>query len=177
MRKRNIALIGFRATGKSTVGQILAADLEMEFVDMDKRLTLEAGRTIRTWVEEEGWESFRRAESNLLGIIRWMTGVVVATGGGIVLDPESRQLLREHFFTVRLKASPETIHTRLTADPESTAARPPLSKLSLMDEIVHVLSERDVLYTEASAMQIDTEGRQPRSVAQEIMAAYGQGRS
>ena len=69
MRQRNIALIGFRATGKSTVGQILARKLGREFVDMDQRLTSEAGRDIATWVKQDGWDSFRRSESGLLGTI------------------------------------------------------------------------------------------------------------
>src|SRR5208337_2102232 len=114
MRHRNIALIGFRATGKSAVGEILARKLGRQFVDMDQRLTSESGRDIATWVKQDGWDSFRKSESALLGIIREQEGLVVATGGGIVLDPQSRTLLRKHFFTVWLRASPQTIYTRLS---------------------------------------------------------------
>ena len=63
MRKRNIALIGFRATGKSTVGKILARHLGMAFVNTDKRLVSEAGLDIAAWVKRDGWDAFRKAES------------------------------------------------------------------------------------------------------------------
>ncbi len=146
MRQRNIALIGFRATGKSTVGKILARKLGREFVDMDQRLSSEAGRDIATWVKENGWDSFRKSESGLIGIISEQKGLVVATGGGIVLDPQSRKVLRNHFFTVWLKATPQTIYARLISDPESLRTRPALCDLPMKEEIVKVLSEREALY-------------------------------
>ncbi len=169
MRLRNIALIGFRATGKSTVGEILARKLGRQFVDMDQRLTSESGRDIATWVKQDGWDSFRKSESALLGIISEQEGLVVATGGGIVLDPQSRTLLRKHFFTVWLRASPQTIYTRLSSDPGSLATRPPLSELPVKEEIVRVLSERKPLYARVAAIQIDTEGKQSIQIADEIL--------
>jgi shikimate kinase len=172
MRQRNIALIGFRATGKSTVGQILARKLGMEFVDMDQRLTSEAGRDIATWVQQDGWDSFRRSESSLLVIISEQKGLVVATGGGIILDPQSRGLLREHFFTVWLKATPQTIYARLGSDPGSPRTRPSLSELPMKQEIVRVLSEREPLYTQVAVIEIDTEGKDSIRIADEIITFF-----
>jgi len=172
MRLRNIALIGFRATGKSAVGEILARKLGRQFVDMDQRLTSESGRDIATWVKQDGWDSFRRSESALLGIISEQKGLVVATGGGIVLDPQSRRLLRKHFFTVWLKATPQTIYTRLSSDPGSLATRPSLSGLPVKEEILKVLSERKPLYAQVAVIEIDTEGKQLIRIADEIVTLF-----
>ncbi len=168
MRERNIALIGFRATGKSTVGKILARKLGRLFLDMDQRLASEAGCSIAAWVEQEGWDSFRRAESALLKLISLQKDLVVATGGGVVLDPQSRRVLSENFFTVWLKATPETIYARLSSDPGSTLTRPSLSELPVKEEIEKVLFQREPLYSQVAGAEIDTEGKQTIRIADEI---------
>ena len=168
MRERNIALIGFRATGKSTVGKILARKLGRRFLDMDQRLTSEAGRDIAAWVEQEGWDSFRRAESALLEIISLQKDLVVATGGGVILDPQNRRVLRENFFTVWLKATPKTIYARLSSDPGSPLTRPSLSELPMKEEIEKVLCQREPFYSEVADIEIDTEGKQAIGIADEI---------
>ena len=171
MKQCNIALIGFRATGKSIVGEILARKLSMWFIDMDRRLISEAGRDIATWVEQEGWDSFRRAESRLLETISFQEGLVVATGGGIILDPQNRTMLRKHFLTVWLKAAPQTIRARLSADPVTPQTRPSLSELPMPEEIVKVLSEREPLYSQAADIEIDTGAKEPIEIAEEIVRA------
>jgi shikimate kinase len=171
MKERNIALIGFRATGKTTVGKILAQRLSRGFIDMDLSLTSEAGRDITAWVAQEGWDSFRRAESGLLGVIGLQERLVVATGGGIILDPQNREVLRKDFFTVWLKASPQTIHDRLRSDPGSPLMRPALSELPIREEIEKALSEREPLYSEVANIEIDTEGKETMWVVEEIIRA------
>ena len=168
MRERNIALIGFRATGKSTVGKILAEKLGRIFIDMDQYLIASAGREIACWVKLEGWDSFRKAESELLRTLISREGFVVATGGGIVLDPKNRRILNEHFFTAWLKASVETIFCRTNSDPGSCATRPPLSELPLRDEIEKVLSERQPLYAGTADLEIDTELKTAEEIADRI---------
>ena len=84
--KTRIALIGFRASGKSLVGKLLAEELNLSFVDMDERLVASFGRGIDQWVQAHGWESFRQAESELLEELSREQGLVVATGGGVVLS-------------------------------------------------------------------------------------------
>jgi shikimate kinase len=137
---------------------------------MDQRLTSEAGRDIATWVKQDGWDSFRRSESSLLGIISGQKGLVVATGGGIVLHPQSRRVLRKHFFTVWLKATPQTIYARLSSDPGSLLTRPSLSELPMEEEIVKMLSERKPLYAQVAIIEVDTEGKQSIQIADEIVA-------
>lgn len=171
MRERNIALIGFRATGKSTVGKILARKLGRQFLDMDQRLTSEAGRDIAAWVKQEGWDSFRRAESALLEIISLQKDLVVATGGGVILDPQNRRVLLENFFTVWLKATPKTIYARLSSDPGSTKTRPSLSELPMKEEIEKELCQREPFYSQVADVEIDTEGKQAMGIADEILNA------
>jgi shikimate kinase len=170
MKERNIALIGFRATGKTTVGKILARQLNRIFLDMDEHLTASAGREIACWVKLEGWNSFRQAESELLKTLSTRGDMVVATGGGVILAPENRRLLKESFFPVWLKASAETIHSRIISDPQSLSTRPPLSELPLEHEIRKSLSERDPLYRETAEFEIDTEGKTLAGIALEIEA-------
>ncbi|MHC1725700.1 MAG: shikimate kinase [Syntrophobacteraceae bacterium] len=168
MRERNIALIGFRATGKSSVGKILARKLSRVFIDMDLHLSASAGREIACWVRSEGWGTFRKAESELLTNLASRKGLVVSTGGGIVLAPENLAILDQHFFTVWLKASAETIHARINSDPQSCSTRPPLSDLPLKDEIEKTLLERTPLYSKAAGLELDTEGKTLTRIVQEI---------
>lgn len=170
MRERNIALIGFRATGKTTVGRILARELGLLFIDMDQHLSASAGREISCWVRLEGWASFRRAESELLRVLGTRTGLVVATGGGIILDPENRRALKEKFHTIWLNASPGTIQARMSADPHTGAMRPPLSDLPPDEEIEKTLSERNPLYSATALIEIDAEGKSPEEIARHILA-------
>lgn len=168
MESRNIALIGFRATGKSAVGKILARELGRVFIDMDRHLVASAGREIACWVRLEGWPSFRKAESELLAALGSRAGLVVATGGGVVLDPGNRKILAERFHTVWLKASPETVQARMAKDPESHSTRPPLSELPPEEEIRHILAEREPLYSASAELQIDTEGKTIAEIARQI---------
>ncbi|HYA43782.1 MAG TPA: shikimate kinase [Syntrophobacteraceae bacterium] len=171
MKHRSIALIGFRATGKTTVGKILAQKLYRTFIDMDMCLISKAGRDIAAWVGQEGWDSFRRAESALLEVICLQKRLVVATGGGIILDPQNREALRKNFFTAWLKADPHTIHRRLSSDPRSPQMRPALCELPILEEIEKVLSEREPLYTLVADIEIDTEGKEAIRIAEEILGA------
>jgi len=169
---RNIALIGFRATGKSSVGKILAQMLGCTFVDMDHYLTASAGREIECWVRLDGWESFRRAESELLQALGSKEDLVVATGGGVVLAPENREVLNKSFFTVWLKAGAETIHSRILSDPASAANRPPLSELPMEVEIRKLISEREPLYELCADIQLDSERTTPAQIAEKIMEGF-----
>jgi shikimate kinase len=169
MKERNIALIGFRATGKTAVGKILAQRLNRIFVDMDEHLSASTGREIACWVRAEGWDSFRRAESELLKALGTRCGLVVATGGGVVLSTDNRRILKNSFISVWLKAGTETIHSRITSDPQSCSTRPPLSELPLGEEIRESLTEREPLYLESADLEIDTEGRSLSEVALEIV--------
>lgn len=152
-----IALIGFRATGKSFIGKLLAERLLLKFVDMDEALTASFGEDISSWVRRHGWESFRKAEGELLRSLAQEESIVVACGGGVVLAETNRATLQESFFVVWLEASEQTIYNRLTEDPKTPSQRPALTSYPLREEIERSLAERLPLYEETAHLRISTD--------------------
>ena len=153
---RNIALVGFRATGKSSVGRIVALELGWSFVDMDEELVSVFGESIDKFVARKGWPSFRKEESRLLERLAQGERQVIATGGGIILSESNRSILRKDFLVVWLKASARVLIERLRSDPTTSSYRPPLTDLRLEDEVCHLLKEREPFYREVAHHVIDT---------------------
>ena len=89
----NIVLVGYRGTGKSAVGQILAQNLGLSYVEMDAEIVSQAGQTIPEFVAAHGWDSFRDLESNILFELTQQTGWVIDTGGGVIERPANHPLL------------------------------------------------------------------------------------
>jgi shikimate kinase len=164
----NIALIGFRASGKSLVGKLLAEELGLSFVDMDARLVASFGMDIDQWVHSQGWESFRQEESGLLKRLARERGLVIATGGGVVLRASNRELLKNNFLVVWLKASLETTCLRMLGDPNTGANRPALTSLPLQDEIRQILAERSTLYQETADIILETDDELPDQLVSKI---------
>lgn len=140
----NIYLIGPRASGKTTLGLRLAERLGRPFTDLDAAFVAKHGETIAELVGREGWDAFRRAEAAILAETGKCQGLVVATGGGVVLLPENREILsRGRVFY--LQADPDRLAERLLAD-VNEAQRPKLTELGLREEIKTTLAEREPLY-------------------------------
>jgi shikimate kinase len=118
-----IFLIGYRGTGKSTVARLLADKLGLEAIDADHELELRAGKTIRRIFAEDGEKAFRDLESTLLAEFGERDGVVIATGGGVVLRPENRAILRTG--RVVWLSAPADVLWRRMCDDESTRERRP----------------------------------------------------
>lgn len=176
MKRRNIALIGFRTTGKSVTGKILAKRLGRIFVDMDDVLVATLGQDIDGWVRSHGWESFRKAESELLKTLSLRENLVVATGGGVILKGDNRQILKESFDVVWLQAPPHTLYSRLLEDPKTRSQRPALTDLPMKEEIERLLHERSPLYSQAADLILDTDTCPPQEVASQIHEwSLGQG--
>lgn len=140
----NIYLIGPRASGKTTLGQRLAQRLNRPFVDLDARFVEVRGETIAALVEREGWDAFRQAEAAILAETAAQKGLVVATGGGVVLLPENRARLAKGL-VLYLQADPARLAQRLMAD-LNAEQRPKLTEMGLAEEIVATLAEREPLY-------------------------------
>ncbi len=153
----NIYLIGFRCTGKTTLGKMIAQKLGWSFVDLDAMVTDRAGKTVEALVAESGWEKFRRFEKEVLGEVSRQKGIVVATGGGIVLDPENSARLKNTGHVIWLTASPEVIVKRMKIDTSNLHQRPSLTGEGMIDEVEEVLKEREALYRAAAHQVIDTE--------------------
>src|SRR3989339_257231 len=105
-RHPNLVLIGYRGTGKTSVGARLAEVLQRPFVDLDQVLVSEAGRSVADIVAQGGWAEFRRLEKQLVARYRNTRGLVLATGGGVVLDPNNVAALRGNGILIWLTAGP-----------------------------------------------------------------------
>jgi XRE family aerobic/anaerobic benzoate catabolism transcriptional regulator len=148
-----IALLGIRGAGKSTIGTRLAARLNLPFLELDRLVEAEAGLSLTEVFALHGEEYYRRLEVEALRrLLRGSAGAVLATGGGIVTNPEARELLEDHTITVWLKASAEEHWNRVVqqGDPRPMAGRP-----AAKAELRRLLAEREPLYRRAR-YRIDT---------------------
>jgi XRE family aerobic/anaerobic benzoate catabolism transcriptional regulator len=149
-----IALLGLRGAGKSTVGELLAARLGRQFVELDARIELDSGLRIGELFELHGEAWFRRAEREALRALLTPAGepLVLATGGGLVTAPETYTLLREHAHTVWLRARPEEHWTRVVAQGDT---RPMANDAEAFKHLCAILAERERLYAQADVV-VDT---------------------
>lgn len=162
-----IVLIGYRGTGKTTIGRQLAGKLGYAFVDVDPLIEQSAALPIAEIFRRFGEPHFRDLEARIIAQLDPQTPAVISTGGGAILRKDNVENLRRNAFVVWLFASPETLLTRIRADATTAARRPNLTALPPLDEIRHLLQQRHPLYQAASDIQIDT---QNLSIA-EILAA------
>lgn len=161
---RPLILIGYRGTGKTSLGKRLARRLSRGFTDTDQLVVTAAGRSIPEIFAEEGEAAFRRREAAALAEACRAGGRVIATGGGIVLLEENMSLLRKCGAVVWLTARPEVILSRIAGD----ANRPALTGLGPLEEIRSMLEIRNPLYAEVAALTVDTSDRPFLKVAEEI---------
>ncbi|MBI1900176.1 MAG: shikimate kinase [Planctomycetia bacterium] len=166
----NLILIGYRGTGKSTVARLVARRLGWESLDADVEVELRAGKPIAAIFADEGEAAFRDLESAVLQSLSGRDRLVLAAGGGAVLRPENRRLLKRLGKVVWLKADAQTIQERLSADETTAARRPNLTASGGLAEIVELLERREPLYRETADWKIDTVGRSPGEIAAEIVA-------
>jgi shikimate kinase len=166
-----IHLIGYRGTGKSAVAQLLAARLGWDWVDADVELELRAGKSIAAIFADDGEGAFRDLESAVLAELVRHERRVLATGGGVVLRAENRELLRSGAIVVWLKARPETILRRLSDDWTTVSRRPNLTTGGL-EEIRAMLSQRTPLYRECADLEVDTDEKTLAEVAAEILREF-----
>lgn len=168
----NLYLIGYRCTGKTTVGQALARRLDWPFYDTDRMLVESAGSSIDQMVASRGWPFFREQERHALETVAARDCQVVATGGGIVLDGRNIAVMKKTGTVVWLTAGRKTIEVRMRADAATDGNRPPLTGQGLMDEIEAVLSERRPLYEKAADVTIDTDGETIETIGDRIIAGF-----
>ncbi|MBT3880962.1 MAG: shikimate kinase [Candidatus Scalindua sp.] len=166
----NIVLIGFRGTGKSTVGRLLAKHLERVFVDSDKCIESSTGKTIKSIFEEDGEEVFRKIEADTIAELSKADNNVISAGGGVVLKEDNVKNLKENGFLVLLEATPEIIHTRIALDEKATLQRPSLTDKTPINEIKHLISEREPAYKNAADYTVNTSYVSCEDIVNEIIA-------
>lgn len=163
---KGIALIGFMGSGKSTVGPILAEELELAFVDLDDVAAGLASATVGEIFAADGEAGWRRWESLALRKVVERNPVVLACGGGVVLKPENRDTLRREFLTIYLKTSEAVLVGRL----KNASGRPLLEVADQEQAVARLLEERRDIYEASAHAILSTDGKKPRTVAAEAAA-------
>ena len=164
----NVVLIGCRGAGKSTVGSLLAERCELDFHDTDELIELRSGQCISEMVAMRGWEFFRDREKEVVRELSGIDPAVIATGGGVVLDPENISFLKQNGLLIWLTADEDTIIGRIEADRDKDQQRPSLTGGTLTDETLSVMAERSSLYEKAADLSVDTSVKSLDDVVDEI---------
>lgn len=167
---RNIVLIGFMGTGKTSIGRLLANRLGRPFIDSDKKIEHECGMAIRDIFATYGQAFFREKEKNVIAKIARYKNSVIATGGGVVLNPENVSRLRSNGVLITLTASLEVIVERTAR----RSNRPLLEQADRVKTIAKLLQERAGLYDQGDFI-IDTDHNTPQQVVDAILVFLRQG--
>jgi shikimate kinase len=172
---KTIALVGFRATGKSTVGQLLGQELHWPWWDSDLEIERETGTSVTEGFSRHGEQWFRDVEEQVVRRLLQECPAVVSLGGGAISRPSTRALLKSLDSVVWLQSSPETIAARMQGDPNSVTRRPNLTGLPAMDEIRALLAARDPLYAEVSHLRYNTDTLSPACIVDQIRSRLAAG--
>lgn len=163
----SIIVTGFMGSGKSTVGRLLAGKLQRPFIDMDTEIERREGRAISDIFAREGEPVFRRIERALVEELADRRGLVVATGGGVVLDPDNIADFSRTGLLVCLDARPEVVLARV----EKESHRPLLEGEARMQRITNLMRDRAPCYARI-AHHIDTNGLSADAVAEAVLSVY-----
>ena len=153
-------LLGFMGAGKSTI----ARGLDPDFVDMDSLLEDRLGMPIARFFEEKGEAAFRQVESEILADLL-KTDQVVSTGGGVVISPRNRALLKQNPENIYLKADFETLYQRISADKEN---KRPLFLNNSKEDLAAIFNERQAWYEEVASKVIDVSKLSPEEIIEEL---------
>ena len=163
---KNLVLVGFMGSGKSSVGRLAARDLGFQFVDTDQIVVERAGRPISEIFQTEGEASFRALETAAIQSLGGVEKHVVSTGGGAILSEQNRQLLRSLGFVVCLTASEEVLYERVSRNTK----RPLLQTENPRETLSKLIRERSALYSAAAHHTLDTTSM-PQSSAVEALVS------
>jgi XRE family aerobic/anaerobic benzoate catabolism transcriptional regulator len=169
-RRERVALIGLRGGGKSTLGRGLADRLGVPFIELDKQIEQATGMELGEMFEMFGQETFRRSERAALeAVLREQPRFVLATGGGLVTEPATYELLLASCLTVWIRTSPDEHMQRVAAQGD---LRPMSENARAMDDLVSILKSREPLYAKADIV-LDTEGKAAQASLDRLTALVG----
>lgn len=167
--KDNIALIGFMGSGKTTIGKILAKYLDMKFIDIDKMISAREKKSIPEIFEEKGEQYFRKLEREIVLEESLNNNIVIATGGGVIIDNENIKNLKETSFIVYLDCTIECIYERV----KNSKNRPLLNVENMFETIQELHKKRELLYKISCDISIKIdENSNMYDTAEEIKNAY-----
>ncbi|HEY8665275.1 MAG TPA: shikimate kinase [Tepidisphaeraceae bacterium] len=153
----SVVLIGYRGSGKTTIGRKLAERLWQKFVDVDDLIAASAGKSIKEIFEQDGEDHFRDLEAQAVRNVSQLNDHVIGLGGGTLMRQESRRILKEAGHRlIYLRCEPGTLLQRIQSDPQSAQTRPNLTALGGgIEEITHMLSQREPVYREVADAELD----------------------
>lgn len=163
---KNIFLIGFMGSGKSTIAKVLAKKLDVMQVEMDEQIQAEQAMPITEIFAKHGEEYFRDIETELLERLQAKDGVVVSCGGGAVLREKNREIMKQSGVIVLLTAKPETILGRV----KNSTNRPVLNGHMNVEYITELMEKRRACYEAAADIVVATDGKSSEAIAEEILA-------
>ncbi|MGQ4873261.1 MAG: shikimate kinase [Promethearchaeia archaeon] len=169
MKKDSIALIGFMATGKTTIGKELVKRLGNDyiFIETDQLIVEKAGKTIPEIFAEEGEIKFREYEISACKMASEFRKAVISCGGGVVLNKINIDYLKKNCYIILLKATVDEIYKRALKD--KIESRPIINKEDPRSEIEKVLNFREPFYESAAEIIIDTTGKKVEEIVNEIL--------
>jgi shikimate kinase len=163
----NLALIGFMGTGKSSVGRLVADQLHFEFLDTDELIEKRASKSITAIFAQDGEPAFRELERQLVVELAARTRTVIATGGGLPVNPTNLGSLKQHALVICLWASPEKVFERV----RNQTHRPLLHEPDPRAKIRALLAAREPFYRQADVL-LNSEFRSIREVAQQVINQF-----
>ncbi len=163
---KNIALVGFMGSGKSTVGRALSQKMGYLFIDLDRRIEKSTGRFIPEIFKRDGEDTFRQIEAAVLKDVLAAKKAVVSCGGGIVLREENRDILKQKAIVIYLKAETDELFRRVGA---TGSKRPLLNVEDPKAEIKRLVEEREPLYQSVANMTINTAGETINNIVETII--------
>ena len=165
-----ITLIGYRGSGKTTVARPLAERLGWNWVDADTVIEQTAGRTIREIFADQGEPAFRELERQVMAELLGRDRLVIAAGGGAILNPETRTRVLQAGPVIWLQASLSTLQARIQQDVTTAERRPNLTNTGGAAEIAQVLAVREPLYRECATLTLDTDTTPIPDLVDQILA-------
>ena len=163
---KNIVLVGLMGSGKSAIGRTIAKKLGRRFIDTDRYIERKAGKTISEVFDQDGESKFRAFEKEVIKKISQYVGIVIATGGGAIKDPENFHYLKESGWIIALYASPATLYKRI----EGKRIRPLLlNEEDPVKKLEEIFNERKTMYAQAD-FRINTEDKEIDQIADEIVS-------
>jgi len=170
-----ITLIGYRGSGKSTVAGPLAERLGCDWIDADDLIEQRAGRSIREIFAQEGESFFRELERDVIADLVSREKLVVAAGGGAVLDETTRRRIRKAGSVIWLKARIDVLLERIEADTSTAERRPDLTTAGGRLEIEQLLRQRTPLYAKCATLTVETDDARVEEIVERILQSIGDG--
>jgi len=164
-----IVLIGYRGSGKTTVGRLLAERVKSVFIDCDEVIVARHGKSIREIFSAGGEEAFRKLETSVIAELASKTDHIIAVGGGAILREDNRRALANHFI-VYLRCEPSVLLRRIQNDPATSDNRPALTDLGGgIEEIEALLRRREPIYRAAMNLELDVTHLSARETVEQLM--------